>query len=169
VFERAGFTVHERLHLLRHDLTDIPADVGRWKLRRAHRWHRIAVLEVDGAAFDAFWRLDPASLREALEATPAIRFRVGVDEGVVGYAVTGLAGDSGYVQRLAVHPARQGAGLGTALVVDALRWLRSRHAISASVNTQHSNDRALALYERVGFVRVEPGLAVLRCDLDTGS
>ena len=34
-----------------------------------------------------------------------------------------------------------------------------------SVNTQHANDRAFALYERLGFVPVEPGLAVLRLEL----
>ena len=34
-----------------------------------------------------------------------------------------------------------------------------------SVNTQEANTRAFALYERLGFVPVEPGLAVLRFDM----
>jgi GNAT superfamily N-acetyltransferase len=169
VFRNAGFTVHERLHLLRHDLNDLPRASAPGRIRRAYRWERRVVLAVDGAAFDPFWRLDSTSLTEALQATPSTRFRVAVDDGIVGYAITGHAGDVGYLQRLAVHPARNGEGIATALLADALRWLRSRNAVGASVNTQEANDRALALYERVGFVRVEPGLAVLRCRLDTQS
>jgi ribosomal protein S18 acetylase RimI-like enzyme len=168
VFHSAGFTVHERLHLLRHDLRAVaPAKVAGIKMRRARRWERSSLLAVDHAAFDPFWRLDPASLVEAVQATPVSRVRVAVDGGIVGYAITGLAGDTGYLQRLAVNPSHQGRGIATALVDDALSWLRSRNATAASVNTQEANDRALLLYERTGFVRVEPGLAVLRCELDS--
>jgi ribosomal protein S18 acetylase RimI-like enzyme len=170
VFHSAGFTVHERLHLLRHDLQAVaPAKPVGVRMRRARRWERRALLAVDHAAFDPFWRLDPVSLLEAIQATPVSRVRVAVDRSIVGYAITGLAGDTGYLQRLAVDPSHQGRGIATALVDDALTWLRSRHATAASVNTQEANDRALLLYERTGFVRVEPGLAVLRCELDSRS
>ena len=69
------------------------------------------------------------------------------------------------MQRLAVDPAYQGAGLGAALVVDALRWLRRHGGERAIVNTQPDNEAALALYQRLGF-RLEPtGLDVLACHL----
>ena len=167
VFHSAGFTVHERLHLLRHDLRDLhTTTTDGYRLRRARRWERGAILAVDHAAFDAFWRLDPTSLVEAVQATPISRVRVAVDGGIVGYAITGHAGDMGYLQRLAVAPTHQGKGIARALVNDALTWLRTRNATAASVNTQEANGRALRLYELTGFVRVEPGLAVLRCELD---
>jgi ribosomal protein S18 acetylase RimI-like enzyme len=170
VFHSAGFTVHERLHLLRHDLRDIEViSPAGYRLRRGRRWERRAILAVDHAAFDPFWRLDTVSLVEAVQATPVSRVRVAVDDGIVGYAITGHAGDTGYLQRLAVNPSHQGRGIGRALVADSLSWLRSRNATAASVNTQEANDRALLLYERTGFVRVEPGLAVLRCELDRRS
>jgi ribosomal protein S18 acetylase RimI-like enzyme len=166
LFHNAGFTVHERLHLLRHDLRDLPRLEAPLRLRRARPWERRAVRGVDAAAFDEFWRLDGASLTEALQATPVVRFRVAVDRNtIVGYAITGCAADTGYLQRLAVHPSYQGRGIAAALVTDALDWLRGCGATSASVNTQEANARALSLYERLGFVRVEPGLAVLRCEL----
>jgi ribosomal protein S18 acetylase RimI-like enzyme len=166
LFHNAGFTVHERLHLLRHDLRDVPQVRSELRLRRARPWERRAVRAVDAAAFDEFWRLDGASLTEALQATPLARFRVAVTgRDIVGYAITGCASDSGYLQRLAVHPAHQRRGIAAALVADALQWLLASGATSASVNTQEANERALSLYERLGFVRVEPGLAVLRCDL----
>jgi ribosomal protein S18 acetylase RimI-like enzyme len=83
----------------------------------------------------------------------------------VGYVVTGRSGDRGYVQRLAVDPTVRRAGLGAALVVDGLRWLRRRHTLSAVVNTQVANDGALALYRRLGFILQPDGLIVLTLPL----
>ena len=44
----------------------------------------------------------------------------------LGYAICGRAGRRGFVQRLAVDPARHGSGVGRALVLDGLGWLRRR-------------------------------------------
>lgn len=160
-FERAGFEPHESLHLLAHDLLDVP-EPAAVRLRRGFATDRAAALECDAAAFPAFWRLDRDGLREAIRATPAARFRVALDAGrIVGYAITGRAGARGYVQRLAVHPDAQGRGFGRSLVVDGLRWLRRHRVTQAVVNTQAGNERALALYQQLGF-RLQPsGLLVL--------
>ena len=174
VFSQWGFTLYERLHLLQHDLRDlpprqpVPAHVGA-----AHRWDRPSVLEVDGRAFDEMWRLDGPSLHEAISATPASRFRAarrpdrsfGKRGRVIGYAVSGHTGDHGYLQRLAVDPDAQRSGIGAALVLDCLHWMRRSGVSRVSVNTQEANARAFALYERMGFVPVEPGLAVLRLEI----
>ena len=174
VFAQWGFTLYERLHLLQHDLRDlpprptIPARVGA-----AHRWDRPAVLEVDGRAFDPMWRLDQPSLHEAITATPSSRFRAARQPHrsrskrgrIVGYAVSGHAGNHGYLQRLAVDPDAQRSGIGAALVLDCLQWMRRAGVERVSVNTQEANARAFALYERLGFVPVEPGLAVLRLEI----
>jgi ribosomal protein S18 acetylase RimI-like enzyme len=84
---------------------------------------------------------------------------------IVGYAITGRAGRRGYLQRLAVDPDAQRGGIGSTLVIDALRWLRRWRSDRAMVNTQLANDRALSLYEGVGFTREASGLAVLAVDL----
>jgi ribosomal protein S18 acetylase RimI-like enzyme len=168
-FRANGFAVTEHLHLLSHDLRQLPAaEPPDGLLRRSGRRDRDGVLELDHLAFDPFWRLDDAGLDEAIAATPHTRFRVAtdVDDRVLGYAITGRAGRRGYLQRLAVHPSTQRQGLGTILVADALRWLRRWRAERAMVNTQLANDRALALYERVGFRREASGLSVLARDLD---
>lgn len=165
-FADAGFTVRDGLHLLVHDLLDV-ADSPPVRLRRGRRRHRAAALAVDAAAFPPFWRLDDAGLTEALTATPAARFRIAAPGGrrVAGYAVTGRAGGRGYLQRLAVDPLYEGQGLGRALAIDALLWLRKRGAGQAVVNTQESNERALRLYRSLGF-RLQPGgLVVLGRDL----
>lgn len=164
VFGTAGFTVRERLHVLRHDLATLPEiDPPAAALRRARRRDRSSVLAVDRNAFDSFWTLGPDGLDEALDATASVRFRVATSEdaGVVGYAVCGRAADIGYLQRLAVDPTAARRGVGAALVVDALAWLRRRRARLALVNTQESNHAALALYERLGFRHEPEPLVVL--------
>lgn len=166
-FLAAGFDVHERLHLLGHDLHHIPrADTSG--LRRALRADHAAVLALDGRSFPPFWRIDEASLGDAVAATPNTRFRVAAPDGpVVGYAVTGRAGRRGFLQRLAVEPGSQRGGLGRALAVDALRWLRRWRVDHAVVNTQIGNAPALALYESIGFRREPTGLCVLTVSLES--
>jgi len=168
-FIDAGFGMRERLHLLAHDLVVLPP--RRPGTRRAHRNDRGAVLRLDQLAFDDRWRFaTPAALDDALRATPVTRFRVadaatGGRRRLAAYAVTGLAGRAGYLQRVAVDPAARGRGWGRAVVGDALHWLRKRSASRALVNTQLENEPALGLYEACGFRRLPAGLCVLERDL----
>ena len=53
------------------------------------------------------------------------------------------------------------AGLGRALVLDALRWLRRHRARGAVVNTQLDNEVALGLYRSCGFREQPSGLCVM--------
>lgn len=166
-----GFSTHEHLVLLRHDLDPSSSPpAGGPRIRRAWRRDHADVLLLDNRAFDQFWALDEAGLNDAVAATPITRFRVasGRRGGLVGYAVTGRAGDQGYLQRLAVDPDRQRHGTATALVADSLAWLRRNGARAAVVNTQDANLAALALYERCGFTVEPSGLTVLARDLTPG-
>jgi ribosomal protein S18 acetylase RimI-like enzyme len=159
-FLRAGFDVQEELELLAHDLSAIPS--VRHRLRRPRRADRPRVLEVDGIAFDAFWRLHQGGLDDALGATPSVRFRVhGRRDRLDGYVIGGRGAGTGYVQRLAVHPSARGRGLGRSLVADVLRWMRRRGAARALVNTQQTNEAALSLYVACGFRVLPEGLRVL--------
>jgi ribosomal protein S18 acetylase RimI-like enzyme len=165
-FLEVGFAVAERLHLLVHPLDDLPTLDPAALLRRGRRRDRDATLAVDHAAFAPFWRLDEQGLGDALSATSAVHYRVAHRAGrLVGYAVTGRADHRGYVQRLAVDPAMEGEGIGAALLLDGLRWLRRWGARDALVNTQEGNERSLRLYQRTGFVVQPEGLAVLQLAL----
>jgi ribosomal protein S18 acetylase RimI-like enzyme len=158
-FKAVGFETYERLHLLSHALENVPSapDVGV-PMRRGRSADWPVVLEVDAGSFAPFWRLDTEGLREAIEATPVSRFRVAAPRRngpVLAYAVTGLSGNQGYLQRLAVHPDHRRRGLGRALAIDGLRWLRRKAVSEAVVNTQLGNEAALRLYLSLGF-REEP-------------
>jgi ribosomal protein S18 acetylase RimI-like enzyme len=161
VFVDAGFSVRERLHLLALDLEHPPPAPSR-PLVKGTRRDRPEVLAVDDLSFDPFWRLGLVGLKDALDATPSSRFRVGRDdERILAYAITGVAGRFGYLQRIAVHPDVRRCGWGQALVADALGWIWERGCVRAYVNTQLQNTDALALYQSFGFELVPAGLCVL--------
>jgi ribosomal protein S18 acetylase RimI-like enzyme len=163
-FLGAGFDVREELHLLSHDLEDVPRPPPG--LRTVRRHDHPAILDLDSIAFEPFWQLGMDGLDDALRATPHVRFRMaGHRQQVTGYVLAGSNGAIGYLQRLAVHPSARGAGLGRALVSDGLWWMRRHGVRRALVNTQRHNQAALALYRACGF-RLQPdALCVLERSL----
>ena len=125
------------------------------------------VLAVDRLSFEPFWQLDSAGIDEAILATPRARYRVALDTRahdqeprVVGYAIMGQGAGAGFLQRLAVHPEARGLGIGSLLVADGFRWLTRWGCRSVSVNTQETNERALKLYEHLGFLRQQRGIVL---------
>lgn len=182
--QRQGFRLVQRLDLL--DLTLVgwqaPPDNGMATERLRVR-DRPAAAIVDRAAFGDTWAIDAAGIGETCMATPSHRSRaVGIEQvggpidgqtivghigsGPVAYAVTGRAGHTGYLQRLAVHPTYQFRGAGWSLTRDSLIWMQRRRLTRAMVNTHIDNDVALGLYQRFGFRVLPQGLAVLSRRLD---
>lgn len=165
-FLQAGFEVKERLHLLRRELDHLPP-AGRAPVRKARRADFPGILDVDARAFDSFWQLDEAGLKDALLATSSHRLGITGAPEVSGYAITGRSGRQGYLQRVAVEPNEQRQGIGRALVVDGLQWLKRWRSTTAVVNTQLGNDAALALYMSLGFTRDPEGLVVLGKEVES--
>jgi GNAT superfamily N-acetyltransferase len=162
-FFEESYVVHRSLALLQHDLADIPdPGQGRPNTRRSWQLERPNLLRIDADAFDDFWTFDDAAFIDAIRATPTSRLRVAGGRTPVAYAISGVAGRTGYLQRVAVSPRSQGQGHGRSLTLDALRWMARRGALRGLVNTQVDNINALGLYERVGFVRSDEPMAVLR-------
>lgn len=162
-FTAAGFVVEQDLVLLRIDprdrlhLVDPVRDTERPRSGRDGDALSTAA-DVDLAAFGATWSIDEAGVLDACTATPSHRLRLIGDQ---AYAVTGRAGQAGFVQRLAVRPEAQGHGLARRLMVDSLEWLRRWRVHTAMVNTHTDNVRALALYASLGFTRLDQRLVVM--------
>lgn len=161
-FVEAGFVERESLHMLRHSLRETPEHHDVTSMRAGRRGDTARVLEIDAESFDEFWKLDRNGLAAARKATPVHRYRVAtIDRRVVGYAITGRAGRSAFLQRLGVDPEVRGRGIGAQLVTDSLRWAIGEGSSSMLVNTQVVNDNARSLYERLGFELDREQLKVL--------
>ena len=162
VWRKAGFETYLRLHLYRTQLTRHPGQPGaRVKWASHPDWRRLAL--IDRASFDDLWTMNAVGLREAFEATA----RAGVlitDEGptITGFAIVGVGGTTGYLQRIAVDPEWRGHGLGRALVRTAMSWAATRGAVTMMLNTQPDNAPSAALYQAEGFSRMTSDLDVLR-------
>jgi ribosomal protein S18 acetylase RimI-like enzyme len=167
VFAERGFAVVDRLILLervllgpqprRSSRRSAPA-----RLHRARGRDVATMATIDQSAFPAGWRNDAASLGDIANATPAARSRLArSDNRPVGFAITGKAGTTGYLQRIAVDPSAQRLGVGRQLVDDAVEWLMRRGANRALVNTGVDNLAALRMYEQASFDRLDDQLVVL--------
>lgn len=172
-FIDAGFTPIDTLALLDVRLDKVRIDHLRATFSdRSTSTHRLRqqqiheLAELDRAAFGDPWGNDASAVAEIASATPRHRSRVikGTD-GPRGYAISGLAGDNGYVQRIAVHPNAQGSGYGRTLLVDGLEWMYRRGATRALVNTGVENEVALQLYASCGFMRCPEQLVILEATL----
>lgn len=63
--------------------------------------------------------------------------------------------DEYYIDAIAVHPKEQGKGIAKALFQAAEDYARTNHFHSISLNVDQDNDRALALYEKLGYKTVK--------------
>ncbi len=160
-----GFAPVDRLALLERDLREARPGRRRAATRRMRNRDLEAAATVDRRAFGDGWGNDAESLLEIRRATPHHRSRVIGAGAVDGFAISGRAGTTGYLQRLAVDPDRQGAGLGRLLVHDAIDWMIRHRVATALVNTGVDNDRALELYASEGFQVRPDELVVLELAL----
>jgi ribosomal protein S18 acetylase RimI-like enzyme len=60
----------------------------------------------------------------------------------------------GEFRMLAVAPGAQGRGVGSALIRACLERASARRCIAVAIYARDTNDRAIGMYERFGFVRV---------------
>lgn len=163
--ESAGFHAIQELVLLehtdpRHPLrSDTAAPTSGSPTRRLVPGQYAAASDIDVAAFTDEWGLEPRALDDVCAATPRFRAR-GAGEPLGAYAISGRDAKQGFLQRLAVDPAQQRAGLGRALVLDSLQWLGRWRVQRVLVNTPIDNYPALALYEQTGFRRMRERLRV---------
>lgn len=164
VWKSAGFKPFLRLDLYGRDLTTPFADPTR-VVEDGTAADLLAIKEIDRLSFDETWQLGVLGMAEARSATPRSGLLVTREAGsVVGFAIVGIAGTIGYLQRLGVHPQRRGSGHGRSLIRSSLDWCHKRGALQQLLNTQPENEAAAHLYISEDYFVNEGALAVLRYD-----
>ena len=162
VWTSAGFTLFRPLDVMELVLgTEIGPPEHEVEPTNDPDWGPL--LEIDGLAFEGFWRMSEAGLVEAMRATPrAMVFTARVDDQLAGYALVGSQLTVSYLQRVAVAPSYAGRGIGGSLVRASARWASRRGARALVLNVRPENDAARHLYEREGFQARETALHLLR-------
>ncbi|HTH04781.1 MAG TPA: GNAT family N-acetyltransferase [Ilumatobacteraceae bacterium] len=168
-----GFVPIDTLHLLRlpfdeatRERIEVLARASGHDTRPLRAWHHGHAATVDQDAFGATWGNDAASVADIRVATPHHRARL-VRDGrqMAGFAISGWGGHTGYVQRVAVRRDHRRRGIARSLVVDALAWMGGLPVTAAYVNTGLDNAAALALYEDLGFERLDERLVIAARDI----
>jgi ribosomal protein S18 acetylase RimI-like enzyme len=164
-----GFVPIDRLALLQTDLAGHDPALRQpthAAISPMRPWHLTPCSRIDRAAFGLMWGNTAASLRDIRSATPWHHARVARSgKHLAGFAISGSAGDIGYLQRLAVDPDHRRRGHATALVMDALDWMSGRGVRRALVNTGVDNTGALDLYGGIGFSRLTDELVIAELGL----
>ncbi|MDH7488473.1 MAG: GNAT family N-acetyltransferase [Anaerolineae bacterium] len=161
----ADFTIAESVVTLLKAGADVPVPPpeGRIRIRRPGEPDIAAIARVDKEAFPTEWHYSEPVLRRALYATDV--FILAEDEepggGIIGYAYGDVQGGSAHLTRLAIHPARQGHGVGAALLAEAMRLFQERGAWWITLNTQRGNVVSQRLYHRFGFQPIGQSVPLL--------
>jgi ribosomal-protein-alanine N-acetyltransferase len=134
------------------------------RVRPIERGDIPALLAIEEACFEDFWRYDALSF-EDIAATHPYFVVVELNGKVVGYQFNALEGEFGYLVRIAVHPSVSGQGIGARLMSEAIDFFKKAKVLRIMLNTQDDNTHAHRLYEWFGFVRIQQVGFVLRKQL----
>ncbi|HMQ32354.1 MAG TPA: GNAT family N-acetyltransferase [Chloroflexaceae bacterium] len=150
--------VYEKPHL------DIPAAGNpAVQVRPAADVDLPEVMRLDRACFEPQWTKDGTILGPAIEHGPYFVVAELEHEPVgYAYATTHFGGRLVHLVRIAVDPARRGAGIGVRLLADVVAFAEEQHAAAITLNTQAYNARAQRLYSWFGFAPTGERQTVLR-------
>ena len=158
---KAGFEPFLHLHLYRRSLVGQQPD--NEPLIEEAKADFDVLAPLDRLAFDPLWRMDLVGLRESYRSADRSTVLTAQSQNdIVGYAIVGVAGITGYLQRIAVHPSHGRQGHGRRLVRTAIRWAANHGAATMVLNTQPENSGSAALYRSEGFARIPGDLRVLK-------
>ena len=88
-------------------------------------------------------------------------FLVAEEDGrIVGVIMGAWDGRRGWLHHLAVAPAYQGRGIGTALLAEVERRLRSRGCLKVNLLVHRDNEGARRLYQSLGYEEMAPFVAM---------
>jgi ribosomal-protein-alanine N-acetyltransferase len=125
---------------------------GGWTLAEMRAEDLDQVLEIERGSYPTPWSraLFVQELHIPFSRIVVVR-PLGGTGAIVGYLCRWLVADEVHILNLAVHPDHRRAGIGAALMREALREARERGAGTVTLEVRHSNTWARRLYAAFGF------------------
>lgn len=166
LLEKSGFVESFKVVVLLWDIVQAqwPDPDGEISIRPIDPDDLSLVYEIDQIAFETIWRNSKEQLKiaffEAISTTIAE-----YDGQVVGYQISTCRSQIGHLARLAVDPAYQNRGIGSALVRDVLDQFQRQGIVQVTVNTQMRNKASLELYKKFGFKQLAEEYSVYQYPL----
>lgn len=111
-----------------------------------------AVAAIDALSNPLAWSEE--SLAEELVRQTSRYLVLEVDGFVQGFIGIWLMVGEAHVTMVAVHPSLRGQGMGEALLIAGIRVARAEHQEVVTLEVRRSNDAAIGLYRKYGFVEV---------------
>lgn len=107
--------------------------------------------EMDILCFSAPWS-EESFRKEIKENRLAFYIVAEINGRMVGYAGLWSIVDEGHITNVAVHPDFRRKGIGEALITVLLSHTRENGILSHTLEVRASNDAAISLYSKFGFV-----------------
>lgn len=110
-----------------------------------------SVLAIEKAAFSSPWTFN--MFQQELDLSFSRHLIVSQsDQGIVGYIIFWIIHDETQLQRIAVKNDLRGQGIGSLLIREMIRMCALENVMQGSLEVRSSNDPALMLYKKFGFV-----------------
>ena len=153
ILSGVGFQPHNIIiGLQRHTTIPIIASAQPAALQRLHNEDIAAIQLIDSHAFAYEWLKNDYEIHQLFN-TDTIAFHATMADRSVGYAIAVLHdhGSLLHIVRIAVLPEWRRQGIAQQLLAAVITYGQQIATTQISLNTQHDNHAALALYQRAGF------------------
>jgi ribosomal-protein-alanine N-acetyltransferase len=128
-------------------------DIPSVRIRSAVAADLATVVEIEFQSFSNPWQ--PDTFRSLLEQERVkVLVAEDLEKGVVGYAVLWWVLDQAELANLAVRTDRQGQGIGSVLLDQAIAHAESMGVGSLFLEVRQSNEAAYRLYANRGFTQI---------------
>jgi len=122
-----------------------------------------ALVDVDEACFDDFWRYGASELAEMRKHERLVVAHT--DDGeLIGYTLATVSRGAATLGRLGVAPSARRCGLARTLVADVAAWSVRAGASTLTLCTQEENSASRALYASMGLHEIEDRYAFAMVD-----
>ena len=167
----AGFQPHSAIiGLQRQTALPLRATTQPATLRRLHPIDIATIQMIDAHAFAYEWLKNDYEVHQLFN-TDTIAFHATIADHSVGYAIA-VVHDHGsllHIVRIAVLPEWRRQGIAQQLLAAVITYGQQIDTAQISLNTQHDNHAALALYQRAGFKQTNDRHEVIAHDVVVGA